>query len=337
MDHLGYRRFAVGGISGGGPYAAAVAACLAPRVRALALISPVGPIADAGCAASLPALHRFSFTVLPRLPALTAAIFGVFRWCLVRSPHLAGRLATLRGGPRDKALIARPEICRAPAGKLPRGVAAGLRGPATDLTLFSRPWGIDLADISAPARLWVGTDDKAVPLVAARALAQRIEGCSCEELDRRGSLLDRRAITRVCSNGSACARSLRASAASAGVNGAVGARPVRPARDFPTSRKALQPVGSRSLGCGLLRSLLEHDRFAGAPHSRPPASSRSCCLGNPRRRSPSRTQRPAQRYSAFPYSWHHNSQAPGSFQDRLPGSATSLGAAFCFPSSGANG
>ena len=186
MDHLGHRRFAVGGISGGGPYAAAVAACLAPRVSALALISPVGPIADAGCAASLPALHRFSFTVLPSLPALTAGIFGIFRWSLVRSPYLAGQLATLRGGRSDKELIAQPQICERLLGSFREGLRPGMRGPITDLALFSRPWGVDLADIVAPARLWIGTADKAVPLVAARALAQRIGGCSCEELQGEG-------------------------------------------------------------------------------------------------------------------------------------------------------
>jgi pimeloyl-ACP methyl ester carboxylesterase len=186
MDHLGYRRFAVGGISGGGPYAAAVAACLAPRVGALALISPVGPIADAGCAASLPALQRFSFTVLPSLPAVTTGIFGIFRWTLVRSPYLAGQLATLRSGRRDKELIGEPQICERLLGSFREGLRPGMRGPVTDLALFSRPWGLELADIVAPARLWIGTADKAVPLVAARALAQRIGGCSCEELEGEG-------------------------------------------------------------------------------------------------------------------------------------------------------
>jgi len=186
MDYLGYRRFAVGGISGGGPYAATVGACLARRVSALALISPVGPIADAGCAASLPALQRFSFTVLPSLPVVTAGIFGIFRWSLVRAPWLAGQLATLRSGRSDKQLIAQPQICERLLGSFREGLRPGLRGPVTDLALFSRPWAVDLADIVAPARLWVGTADTAVPLVAARALAQRIRGCQCEELVGEG-------------------------------------------------------------------------------------------------------------------------------------------------------
>ena len=188
MDHLGHRRFAVGGISGGAPFAAAVAAGLAPRVAALALISPVGPIADARCAASLPAMHRFSFTVLPRLPALTAVTFGVFRWSLARWPYLAGQLATLRGGRPDKQLIVQPQICERLLGSFREGLRPGTKGPITDLALFSRPWGVDLEAIAAPTRLWIGTADKAVPIVAARALAERIGDCSREELQGEGHL-----------------------------------------------------------------------------------------------------------------------------------------------------
>jgi pimeloyl-ACP methyl ester carboxylesterase len=65
MDHLGHAQFAVGGISGGSPYAASVAAELASRVTALALVSPMGPIDDIACRSLLSRFHRFAFTVLP--------------------------------------------------------------------------------------------------------------------------------------------------------------------------------------------------------------------------------------------------------------------------------
>ncbi len=188
MDHVGHRRFAVGGISGGGPYAAAVAACLRERVGAVALVSPVGPIADAGCASSLSPFHRFCFTVLPDLPRLTGGIFGAFRWSLTHSPALAARLATMRGGRPDRDVIFRPDICARLLTSFREGLRPGLRGPAIDLALFSRPWGIELAHIAASARVWIGTADKAVPLVAARALAQRIPGCSYAELEGEGHL-----------------------------------------------------------------------------------------------------------------------------------------------------
>jgi pimeloyl-ACP methyl ester carboxylesterase len=71
MDHLGHAHFAVGGISGGAPYAASVAAGLAPRVTALALVSPMGPIDDPACRRLMSRFHRFAFTVLPRSPRTT--------------------------------------------------------------------------------------------------------------------------------------------------------------------------------------------------------------------------------------------------------------------------
>jgi pimeloyl-ACP methyl ester carboxylesterase len=45
-DGLGLDRFALIGVSGGGPHAMAAAASIPDRVALLALISPVGPIAD---------------------------------------------------------------------------------------------------------------------------------------------------------------------------------------------------------------------------------------------------------------------------------------------------
>ena len=86
MDHLGHSRFAVGGLSGGGPYAASVAACLPARVTALALISPVGPIATPAVRGSLSRFHRFCFTVLPHWPVAVRAAFGIFEVGLRRSP-----------------------------------------------------------------------------------------------------------------------------------------------------------------------------------------------------------------------------------------------------------
>jgi pimeloyl-ACP methyl ester carboxylesterase len=44
---LGVERFAVAGVSGGGPYAAACAAMLPDRVTAVGLVSPIGPMAGA--------------------------------------------------------------------------------------------------------------------------------------------------------------------------------------------------------------------------------------------------------------------------------------------------
>jgi pimeloyl-ACP methyl ester carboxylesterase len=188
MDHLGRESFAVGGISGGGPYAAAVAACLSRRVTALALVSPVGPIADAGLGPSLPLLHRLCFTVLPARPRTVSAAMRAFRWSLAHAPRLAGRLTTWRAARPDKRLIGRSDVRHRILGSFSEGLRPGTVGPNTDLAIFSKPWRVDLAAISAPSRLWIGTRDSNVPIAAARILAQRIPRCVFTELPNQGHL-----------------------------------------------------------------------------------------------------------------------------------------------------
>ena len=188
MDHLGHIKFAVGGISGGGPYAAGVAACLPSRVRAVALVSPMGPVADPRCRKSLSHFQRFCFGALPLSPRAIAAVFALFRASLDRSPRLAARLATLRAGPRDKAVIAQPEVARWLLGSFREGLKRGTAGPVLDLQLFSRDWNVDLKAVRASARVWIGTADTAVPLIAARLLAHSIPGCTLTELPAEGHL-----------------------------------------------------------------------------------------------------------------------------------------------------
>jgi pimeloyl-ACP methyl ester carboxylesterase len=176
----------VGGISGGAPYAAAVAAQLAPRVLALALVSPMGPIADGAGQRSLSRFHRVLFSSLARWPAAAAVVFWLFRLSLAHSPRLATWLATVRSGAKDRALISRPEINGRLIGSFLEGLRPGMRGPVTDLGLFAEPWSVDLSRVRACARLWIGGTDRAVPLAAARLLARSIEGCVVTELPGEG-------------------------------------------------------------------------------------------------------------------------------------------------------
>jgi pimeloyl-ACP methyl ester carboxylesterase len=188
MDALGAPRFAVGGISGGGPYAAAVAACLPERVTALALVSPVGPIADAGLGPSLPLLHRLCFTVLPRRPRTVSTAMRAFRWSLTHAPRLAGHLTTWRAARPDKRLMRRSAVRERLLVSFSEGLRPGTAGPNIDLAIFSQPWHVDLAAIAAPARLWIGARDSNVPLAAVRALAERIAHCVVTELPDAGHL-----------------------------------------------------------------------------------------------------------------------------------------------------
>jgi hypothetical protein len=146
----------------------------------------MGPVADPTCRGSLSRFHRFCFGTLPRSLLAIAAVFALFRASLAVSPRLAARLATLRAGPRDKALLAQPDIARWLLGSFREGLRRSSAGPIIDLQLLSRDWGVDLAGIRAVSRLWIGTDDTAVPISAARLLARSIRACVVTELAADG-------------------------------------------------------------------------------------------------------------------------------------------------------
>src|SRR4029079_12590888 len=118
---------------------------------------------------------------------MTAAFRG-FRWSVRRTPWLAARLLTSRAARIDKQLIAQLEVSRRVRGIFDEGLRPGTDGPQIDLSIFSRPWGIDLGRISAPARVWIGGADRDVPIAAVHALAARIPQCVLTELAEEGHL-----------------------------------------------------------------------------------------------------------------------------------------------------
>jgi pimeloyl-ACP methyl ester carboxylesterase len=193
-DHLGIDRFAVVGISGGGPFAAAAASCLGRRVAALALIAPVGPFAgtrdpyaEGACTLSgMSAFHAFCFRIAARTPGAIRLAFLAYRLALSGAPHRAIGMAAARAGRIDRETLADPAVRDSLASTFQLGLARGVGGPVLDLALFSRRWDFALSAIEAPTRIWVGTEDRNVPLPAVRGMAQLIPGCGLVEIRGAG-------------------------------------------------------------------------------------------------------------------------------------------------------
>lgn len=186
-DKLSLDRFALVGISGGAPFAVAAAAVLGSRVARLALAGPVGPISAAPPLEMQP-FHRFCFRVLPRIPGGTALVFRAYRRLLQFAPKAAIAVASFRTARADKELAKMADIRDRLAATFREGLRQGAAGPATDLNLFSRVWDVRLGDIEAPARLWLGTEDRNVPQSAARRLAAEIPHAELTLLEGHGHL-----------------------------------------------------------------------------------------------------------------------------------------------------
>jgi pimeloyl-ACP methyl ester carboxylesterase len=76
-DALGLERFAVAGVSGGGPYVAACARRLADRLTHAGIISGMGPVDDRALVAGLGAGYRAGLTLVRSAPVVARLLLAL--------------------------------------------------------------------------------------------------------------------------------------------------------------------------------------------------------------------------------------------------------------------
>ncbi|MEM7747104.1 MAG: alpha/beta hydrolase [Pseudomonadota bacterium] len=170
MLHCNAYRFSVVGVSGGGPFAAAIAARYPGNIERLALVAPVAELADPKMTGKMSLFHRFCFRGTPRVPGAVRASFWCLRAVAMLAPPLAATLAIIRAGPSDKKVM-RPRSMRRLLGlTFAEGLRNGCEGPVIDMSLFARKWDFDAATIPSKVQVWLGNEDRNVPIPAAVAL-----------------------------------------------------------------------------------------------------------------------------------------------------------------------
>jgi pimeloyl-ACP methyl ester carboxylesterase len=188
-DALDITRFAVVGISGGGPYAAACAWRLPGRITCAGIVSGVLPGAGPELATELRRRTHGLFNPLLGTPWLMRAVMrlgGVP--CRRFSGRIIERLSAL-APPKDQAMLCRPEVATALSASLREAFRGGGGGVADELLLLMRPWTVRLEEIQVPVRLWHGEADSMVPVAMGRYLADAIPHCRAEFIAGGGHYL----------------------------------------------------------------------------------------------------------------------------------------------------
>ncbi len=185
-DALGLSRFAVAGVSGGGPYAAACAALFPERVTALGLISPIGPMAGREKPKSIGPGHYVAFRLSPRMPPLLAAMIGIGRLAFLHTPSLIFGFIMSRAAPADWRILARRDVRQNLLRGVAEGCRPGIRSSMQELSIFSRPWNIPFDAIRVPAFLWQGLADRNVPVAASLRLGELVPRCRVQLIEKAG-------------------------------------------------------------------------------------------------------------------------------------------------------
>jgi pimeloyl-ACP methyl ester carboxylesterase len=178
-DALGFDRFALFGMSGGGPHAAACAFALGDRIAGLGLVSSPGPVWDRReLRYSLP-VHR-----QPLIELATSDREAAKRLLLDDCRRDLERLA--RGEDSGDASTdpeLRDHLRAAMLAATPEGYAHDL------LLLFASPWGFGPEEISVPTLIWHGDRDPAVPFAIAEFYDRAIHDSSLRPFPGEGHLV----------------------------------------------------------------------------------------------------------------------------------------------------
>jgi pimeloyl-ACP methyl ester carboxylesterase len=191
-DGLGIDRFAVFGMSGGGPHAASCAYALPDRVSALGLVSSPAPVWDRPeLRFSAPPHRQPMIELAERDPDLVARQLVEDCRAELERTAAGSRNGGKGDGPEaDQALMAEPDIrARFEAAKL-ETVGRGPEGYARDLfLLYVAPWGFRPEEIEVPTEIWHGDEDAAVSPRIAQFFAETIPGSGLHMLSGAGHLL----------------------------------------------------------------------------------------------------------------------------------------------------
>ena len=185
---MGLDRFAVAGVSGGGPYALACAARLGDRLTRVAVVSGVGPPGSMpGSAMTVPV--RIAFALARRTPWVLRGPAAVVGQLVKSHPRRYIGLVAARMAPVDRAILARPAVRAMFCGDLGEAFRQGPRAFVEDLSLLARPWHLPFEAICTDIVFWHGDDDRMIPVSAAQHLTQAIAGARLNACGREGHFL----------------------------------------------------------------------------------------------------------------------------------------------------
>jgi pimeloyl-ACP methyl ester carboxylesterase len=171
---LGLGRFALFGVSAGGPYVAACAWKLGERLTRAAIVSGASPLKRPGAMEGVNRDYRNAYALAGWPEWLLHPLMAMHDRQVRANPQkaLAGVLA--HASEDDRAVLADPLIAAQVLGWRREATRRGVAGMRREAHILASPWGFALEEIRTEVDLWYWEGDTIVPQQMGRYLAMRI-------------------------------------------------------------------------------------------------------------------------------------------------------------------
>ena len=177
-DALSVDRFAVVGVSAGGPYALALARELPDRVQRVAVCSSLSPLCAPHRTPGMTWRIRLALASLARTPGCWGALGDAMLPLIKRHPELLSGVIAAHAAASERVRLHQPgERAATSSSFLDAAEDGGVRGMIEDYLTYSRPWGYSPAEVEQEVHLWHGLNDPLVPIDHALVLAATLPRC----------------------------------------------------------------------------------------------------------------------------------------------------------------
>jgi pimeloyl-ACP methyl ester carboxylesterase len=177
-DALGVDRFAVVGLSGGGPHTLACAYKLVGRLTRVGLVASTAPFDIPSATEGMAKDNQRYLAITRHAPFLALRV--LYSWAVraeLRNPEAWLQSQSVQLAEADRAVRASAAWRQMELDNVREAYRQGALGHAWEGRLFTRPWGFRAQDIVAAVHLWQGEADTLVPVTMGRYLASAIPSC----------------------------------------------------------------------------------------------------------------------------------------------------------------
>jgi len=188
-DSLEIGKFAIVGISGGGPGALACAWKMPERLTAVGIVSTPAPTNAPGVFDGISGTNRFFMKLAWYLPWLSSGNIRLLASMIRRNPRRYIDTMKYKMHGVDKAILDRPEIHEMLVNDFAEAVRGGAEGMVDDMAAnHGRPWGFPLREIETDVLSWSCELDRSVPPAMGTYLSRAVPSCQARFVPNAGHL-----------------------------------------------------------------------------------------------------------------------------------------------------